>query len=55
MRLCTETGRRYRLGWRLAPGGGSGNVTLSVEASRTETANDNEPEHTVGFRLDARW
>ena len=60
----SDTGRDYSLGWRLvrgsAPGGGS--LELAVEALRRESANDgsgagagSEPEHAVGFRVNARF
>ena len=53
----SDTGRDYRLGWRLtreARAGGS--LELSLEATRRESANDNaDPEHGIGFRLTARF
>ena len=60
----SNAGRDYSLGWRLvrgsAPGGGS--LELAVEARRRESANPgsgagagSEPEHAVGFRVNARF
>ena len=46
--------RDYTLGWRFRPLGG-GNLHLGLEATRTESANDNEPEHAATLRLRARW
>ena len=53
----SDTGRDDSLGGRLARGGaGGGSLELSFEATRRESANDNtDPEHTIGFRLTARW
>ena len=53
----SEAGRDYSLGWRLTrAGSGAGSLELSLEARRRESANDDTaPEHTVGFRLGARW
>ena len=51
----SETDHDYRLGWRLARQSGAGSFGLSLEAIRHESANDAEPEHTVGISLDARW
>ena len=54
--------REYRLGWRLTLArSGTSALELALEASRREAANDNgsgpgdEPEHTLGFRITARW
>ena len=56
----SETGRDYRLGWRLVRvGRGSasavGRLELSLEAMRRESAVDGaaKPEHSVGMRLTA--
>lgn len=54
-----DTGRDYRLGWRLVRGGSGardgGPFELSLEGRRRESANDNAPaEHEAGFRLAAR-
>ena len=52
----SDMGRDYRLGWRLALGAvGGTSFELSLEARRREPANDNEAEHTAGFRLTARY
>ena len=54
----SDAAREYRLGWRLGllPGGPS-SFELSVEATRTEPANDagTGPEHGVRFKLEARF
>ena len=52
----SDTGRDYRLGWRL--GLGSSRETsfeLGLEATRRDRANDNKAEHTAGFRIRAAW
>ena len=50
------TGRDYRLGWRLGLGSGGGaSFELGFEATRRESANDNEAEHTADFRIGAAW
>ena len=54
----SDSGRDYRLGWRLKRDmrGDTGSLEFSLEATRRESANDNaEPEHGIGFRLTARW
>ncbi len=52
----TDAGRDYRLGWRLGPGWGGGtSFELGLEAARRESANDDEAEHTAGFRIRAAW
>ena len=53
----SDTGRDYRLGWRLGLGSsGATSFELGLEATRRESANDNaDPEHTAGFRIGARW
>ena len=55
----SDTGRDYRLGWRLTRenwSGETGSLEIRLDATRREPANDNaEPEHTVGFELKARW
>ena len=48
------SGQDYTLGWRFHPSGGAG-LDMGLEASRRESANDNEPEHGIGLRLMARW
>ena len=55
----SDTGRDYRLGWRLArrrSAGDAGSLELALEAARRERANENAPpEHGVGLRVTARW
>ena len=53
----SDTGRDYRLGWRLGLGSSGGtSFELGFEATRRESANDNaDPEHTVGFRVGVTW
>ena len=53
----SDTGRDYRLGWRLGLGSGGGaSFELGLEATRRESANDNvPPEHAAGFRIGATW
>ena len=52
----SDAGRDYRLGWRLGPGSGGGrSFELGLEAARRERANDDEAEHTAGFRIRAAW
>ena len=47
----SESGRDYRLGWRLTQAGGSaGAFELSVEATRREAAHGDGSEHGVGVR-----
>jgi len=54
----SDTGRDYRLGWRLGlVPGGPASFELGIEATRAEPANDagTEPEHEVRLKLDARF
>ena len=52
----SDSGRDYRLGWRVTrEGRDAGSFEASLETTRRETANDNDPEHGIGFRLTARW
>ena len=53
----SEAGRDYSLGWRLTrAGSGAGSLEFSLEARRSESANDDVPaEHGIGFRATARW
>ena len=51
----SDTERKYRLGWRLTRPAGAGAFAFTLEAIRRETANDDEPEHGIGFRATARW
>ena len=50
----SDTERRYRLGWRLTRADDPGPFAFSLEASRRESANDEEPKHGIGFRLTRR-
>ena len=50
------TERAYSLGWRLSrEGSDAGMFQSSLEATRHESANDNDPEHAIGFRFSARF
>ena len=52
----SDRGRDLSLGWRLTrEGREAGSFEASLETTRRETANDNDPEHGIGFRLTARW
>ena len=57
----SESGRDYRLGWRLTraggntAGGNAGAFEFSVEATRREAANDDGSEHGVSLRATIRW
>ena len=53
----SNTGRDYNLGWRLTRAAGDGgSLEFSFEARRRESANDNvDPQHTIGFKLGARF
>ena len=52
----SESGRDYRLGWRLTPAGGNaGSFEFGVEATRREAANGDGSEHGVGVRATIRW
>ena len=55
----SDTGRDYRLGWRLGLArSGQATFELGLEATRREPANDNgagEPEHGVGLTVTATW
>ena len=52
----SDTGREYRLGWRLGRGSiGGASFELGLEATRREAANDNEAGHAVGFRIGTTW
>ena len=52
----SDSGRDLSLGWRLTrEGRDAGSFGASLETTRRETANDNDPEHGIGFRLTARW
>ena len=48
----SDDGRDYSLGWRLTrEGRDAGSFEFALEATRRESANDNDPEHGIGFRL----
>ncbi len=58
----SESGRDYRLGWRLTlaggntAGGNAGSFGLHLEATRREAATDDgRPEHGVSLRVTVRW
>ena len=52
----SDSGRDYSLGWRLTrEGRDAGSFEFALEATRRESANDNDPEHGIGFRLGWRW
>ena len=52
----SDSGRDYSLGLRLTrEGRDAGSFEFALEATRRESANDNDPEHGIGFRLTARW
>ena len=52
----SESGRDYRLGWRLTPeGGAAGSFEFSLAATRHEAANGDEPEHGAELRATMRW
>ena len=52
----SDTGRDLSLGWRLGLAKkGPTSLELKLEATRREPANDNAPEHGIGFRVTARW
>ena len=53
----SDAGRDYSLGWRLTrTGSGPGSLELSIDATRRKSANDDvPPEHSIGFRLTARF
>ena len=52
----SDSGRDNSLGWRLTrEGRDAGSFEFALEATRRESANDNTPEHGIGFQLTARW
>ena len=52
----SESGRDYRLGWRLTPEvGAAGSFEFSLAATRHEAANDDESEHGAELRATMRW
>ena len=52
----SDTGRDYRLGWRLELGSsGATSFEFGLEATRRESANDDAAEHAVGVRVGASW
>ena len=52
----SDSGRDLSLGWRLTRAArDAGSFEASLEVTRRETANDNDPERGIGFRLAARW
>ena len=52
----SDSGRDYRLGWRLTPGGTALDFALGLEGTWSEPANDDAaPEHGVTLRGALRW
>ena len=56
----SDTGRDYRVGWRLNPSGSHrSSFELRLNGTRSEPANGNgpagEPEHSVGIELRTTW
>ena len=52
----SETGRDYRLGWRLTSAvPGDPGFEVNLDATRRESANDDTPEHAVALRATVRW
>ena len=48
--------REMSLGWRLGLArSGPASLELRLDGTRRESANDNDPEHGVTLRLNARW
>ena len=58
-RHLAQSGRDWRLGWRLAPAGAGHGFSLGLEGTRRKPANDNgagtTPEHGVMLRGAVRW
>ena len=50
----SDAARELRMGCRLTPAGGGG-FELNLDAVRREAANDDAPEHRIGFGVTARW
>ena len=52
----SESGRDWRVGWRLAPAGAGPAFSLDLEGVRRESANDDvPPEHGAMLRAALRW
>ena len=53
----SDTGRDYRLGWRLGPGWAAAARRSSWGSRRrgARVPTDDEAEHTAGFRIRAAW
>ena len=52
----SDTGRDYRLGWRLGLArSGPSSFGFGIEATRTEPANDAAPEHAIRLELEVRF
>lgn len=56
-----ESGRDYRIGWRLWPAGsrsgsgaGAGDFRFSVVANRREPSDNNKPQHRIGIQFVVR-
>ena len=51
-----QGGNDYRFGWPLTLARRDGpDMAFGLEAAWRERANDNAPEHTVGFKLTINW
>ena len=51
----SDTARGYSLGWRFAPAGRAApDLSFGIEAARRESDTE-EPEHAVGFKVQARF
>ena len=48
-------GRDYRVGWRLTPAGGGSGFEVSLDATRSEAANGNDPAHGAMLTGAMRW
>ena len=54
--VLSDSGSTASLGWRLAPDrAGRETFRLGIEATRSERADDDEPEHRVGVELSVHW
>ncbi len=51
----SESGRDWRLGWRLTPGNAPLDLSFGVEATLTQPANDNAPGYGAMLRGAIRW
>ena len=54
--LSGDGARDWRVGWRLTPAAsGDTGFELNLDATRRETANDDDAEHGVMLRSRIRW